>query len=175
MSKFAREALQLASEGSQMRLKGGASVGARRGGRLGGAHVLPAYPSYPWDLGASPASSEEPWLERHQLDGSTCSTQGACEGSASVGRAFWLATGCSTPQKWLGAMPSDLVEGVGHLPSEGDGCSEHRRLARECMLGGPTGQRRTSTMLHLAGHTLFQRAHALRPHRHEGPGCNRDP
>jgi hypothetical protein len=139
VSKFAREALQLASEGSQMRLKGGASVGARRGGRLGGAHVLPAYPSYPWDLGASPASSEEPWLERHQLDGSTCSTQGACEGSASVGRAFWLATGCSTPQKWLGAMPSDLVEGVGHLPSEGDGCSEHRRLARECMLGGPTG------------------------------------
>ena len=69
VSKFAREALQLASEGSQMRLKGGASVGARRGGRLGGAHVLPAYPSYPWDLGASPAtSSKEPWLERCQLD-----------------------------------------------------------------------------------------------------------
>ena len=38
VSKFAREALQLASEGSQMRLKGGASVGARRCGRLGGAH-----------------------------------------------------------------------------------------------------------------------------------------
>ena len=50
-----------------------------------------------------------------------------------------MATGGCTPQKWFGTKPSDVGEGVRHLPSEGSGCSERRRLARECMFGGPTG------------------------------------
>ena len=175
MSKFAREAVQLASEGSQMRLKGGASVGARRGGRLGGAHVLPAYPSYPWDLGASPASSEEPWLERHQLDGFTCSTQGAVRAVPAWGAlSGWLlgaphlkSGSAPCPAMWSMALDTCRAKEMAAVSIAGS-------LVSACEVG-PQGQRRTSTMLHLAGHTLFQRAHALRPHRHEGPGCDRDP